>query len=175
MRRIVSIEPGGGRGRAVLTLDHDLRSRRRAVYRPEGEEPILLDMPRAVHLRGGDDLLIDDGSRVRVEAASETLLEIRAASLPALVRIAWHLGNRHLPTQLGDGRLLIRHDHVIADMVERLGGRCTALQAPFDPEGGAYAGEGTAAEAAHDHAQSHGHEHSLHHGHSHAHSHPHDQ
>src|SRR3546814_6334265 len=81
-------------------------------------------MPRAVQLQEGDGLTLDDGSIVRVEAASEALIEIRADALRTLVRIAWHLGNRHLPTQLlgsmNPPRLRIRHDHVIADMVEGL-------------------------------------------------------
>src|SRR3546814_11739202 len=100
-------------------------------------------MPRAVQLHDGDGLTRDDGSSVRVEAASEALVEIRADALRTLVRIAWHLGNRHLPTQLlgsmNPPRLRIRHDHVIADMVEGLGGHCEAIMAPFDPEGGASA------------------------------------
>jgi urease accessory protein len=161
MRRIVSIEQHGD-AESVLELDHDMRNRRRAVYRPATGAPLLLDMERVVHLRGGDRLLLDDGSRVAIAAAAEPLIEITAPDLHALVRIAWHLGNRHLPTQLADGHLLIRHDHVIAEMVEGLGGACRAILAPFDPEGGAYAGGGA---APHDHGHSHSHDHD--HGHHH--------
>lgn len=161
MRKIVAIEHHGN-AESILELDHDMRNRRRAVYRPAIGEPLLLDMERVVHLRGGDRLLLDDGVRIEVAAAPEPLIEITAPDLHALVRIAWHLGNRHLPTQLAEGRLLIRHDHVIAEMVEGLGGACRAIRAPFDPEGGAYAGNG----AAH-HSNGHDHGHHKHHHHDH--------
>jgi urease accessory protein len=169
MRKIVGIISGSAEGASdVLRLDHDLRSRRRMVFNTSGGNSVLLDMPRAVHLHDGDGLTLDDGSIVRVEAAPEALIEIHAHELRTLVRIAWHLGNRHLPTQLLGAmtppRLRIRHDHVIADMVEGLGGHCEAIMAPFDPEGGAYA-EGQAIPTGHGH---HHHDHGEHH-HGHAH------
>ena len=109
----------------------------------------------------GHWLTLEDGERVRVEAMNEALIEITAVSHAQLVRIAWHLGNRHLPTQLlpGDngGALRIRHDHVIAEMAEGLGGACRAVLAPFDPEGGAYADPGSS------HGHSHGHDGDHHH------------
>ena len=149
MRRIVAVESQPLPGAAdddTVRLDHDQRTRRRMVFRTEGGAAILLDMPRPVRLHDGDALRLDDGGRVRVEAIAEALIEIAAPSTAALVRIAWHLGNRHLPTQLLDGgdggRLRIRHDHVIAQMVEGLGGACQPVLAPFEPEGGAYAGSG---------------------------------
>jgi len=143
MVRIATIENGrGGTADDSITLDFDHRNRRRIVLRSDGGTELLLDMPRAVHLRDGDTLLLEDGRRVSVVAAEEALLDIDAADGAALVRIAWHLGNRHLPTQLlagtGGGTLRIRADHVIEAMVEGLGGRCTHIAAPFDPEGGAY-------------------------------------
>jgi urease accessory protein len=159
MRRIVRIVADGARDATeVLRLDHDLRTRRRMVFTTGQGSSILLDMPRTVRLRDGDGLVLDDDSVVRVEAASEALIEIHAHDLPALVRIAWHLGNRHLPTQLMGDRLRIRHDHVIAEMVAGLGGHCEAIMAPFDPEGGAYA-DGQSAAAHHGHAHDHGHHH----------------
>ena len=97
-------------------------------------------------------------------------MEIEADGLDALIRIAWHLGNRHLPTQLVPGALRIRRDHVIEDMVTRLGGRMSVLSAPFDPEGGAY-GHGTV--RGHDHSHDHGHDHAHDHGHGHPHLHDH--
>ena len=132
--------------------------------------PILLDLQRPTRLRDGDGLELEDGAIVRVEAAAEALVEISAPNVAALVRIAWHLGNRHLPTQLlprdDGGRLRIRQDHVIAEMVEGLGGVCELLMAPFDPEGGAYAGrDGEAILAGHHH---HHHAHAHHH-HEHGH------
>jgi len=152
MQNILSIVQNTETAEDVVRLDHDLRNRRRMVFATEGGRSILLNMPRAVHLHDGDGLLLDDGCVVRVEAAAEALIEITAPSLAALIRIAWHLGNRHLPTQLLAGALRIRHDHVIAGMVAGLGGTCTAMMAPFDPEGGAYAeGDGTGHGHHHDH------------------------
>ena len=152
MQRILSIVPTADAADDTVRLDHDLRNRRRMVFTTLAGRSILLDMPRAVHLRDGDALLLDDGAIVAVEAAAEALIEITAPSLAALIRIAWHLGNRHLPTQLLDGALRIRHDHVIAGMVAGLGGTCIAMMAPFDPEGGAYAeGEGAGHGHHHDH------------------------
>ncbi|HEX7871554.1 MAG TPA: urease accessory protein UreE [Sphingobium sp.] len=170
MLRIVTIEKAGETGEAqdAVRLDHDQRSRRRMVFRTEKGASILLDMARPATLRDGDALTLEDGSRVTVEATAEALLEIRAVSTAELVRIAWHLGNRHLPTQLvpgsDGGTLRIRHDHVIADMVVGLGGTWDAILAPFDPEGGAYAGGGG--------GQAHGHSHS-HDDHHHHHEHEH--
>jgi len=167
MRKIVGILEGNSEGAVdVLRLDHDLRCRRRMVFNTEKGNSVLLDMPRAVRLRDGDGVELDDGSILRVEAAAEALIEIHTKELRALVRIAWHLGNRHLPTQLlasaNPPRLRIRHDHVIADMVAGLGGHCEAIMAPFDPEGGAYADGARSASGLH----RHGHHH--HDGHSHA-------
>ncbi|WP_418068003.1 urease accessory protein UreE [Roseibium salinum] len=120
-----------------------------------------------MHLRHGDGLELEDGRFVEVLAEPEDLVEIEADDAGHLVRIAWHLGNRHLPTQLMGATLRIRRDHVIEDMVARLGGRLTPVSAPFDPEGGAY---GHGQTHGHDHAHGHHHEH----GHSHSHGHSHD-
>lgn len=133
--------------RAVL--DHDHRLRRRIVLTTSKGAQVRLYEARPVQLRDGDGLKLADGSIVLVQAQLEPVLEITASSLGELVRIAWHLGNRHLPTQLLGDRLRIRQDHVIADMVEGLGGEIVTLMAPFDPEGGAYAG-------GHDHGHGHG-------------------
>jgi urease accessory protein len=85
-------------------------------------------------------LELDNGHYIRVRAAAEPVIEITAATTTDLLRIAWHLGNRHLPLQALPDRLRIRADHVIAAMVAGLGGRITWRDAPFDPEIGAYAG-----------------------------------
>lgn len=167
MRRIVGIEPAGSDADDIVTLDHDRRSRRRMVFTTAAGHAILLDQARAAGLRDGAVLRLEDGAGVRVAAADELVTEITAASLAALVRIAWHLGNRHLPTQLVDGpagnSLRIRHDHVIEAMAQGLGGTCHTIEAPFDPEGGAY--EGAPAAAHHHHHDDHGHSHD--HGHHH--------
>jgi len=182
----------------TVVLDFDDRHRRRMAMTGTRGLTFLLDLENAVVLRGGDALVLDDGRLVEVVAAPEPLLEIRGTDPHHLVRVAWHLGNRHLPTQIMAKGLRIRRDHVIEAMVKGLGARVIEIEAPFDPEGGAYAGGGHAhasaeayghasaeahahADAAHDHA-SHGHgdhhhhdEHCdhdhPHHDHSHAHDH----
>jgi urease accessory protein len=141
-----------------LRLDHHHRHRRRLTLKTEEGETILLDLPAAVHLRNGDKLLLDDGAIIGVEALDEPLLEITATDMPALIRIAWHLGNRHLPTQLLGNTLRIREDHVLEDMVLRLGGTVTHVAAPFDPEGGAYAGPSGHHHDHDDHTHDHEHE-----------------
>jgi len=122
----------------------------------------LLDLENAVALRGGDALVLDDGRLVEVVAAPEPLAEIRCNDPQHLVRVAWHLGNRHLPTQIMAKALRIRRDHVIEAMVQGLGARVIEIEAPFDPEGGAYA------EASHAHAETHSHAHGEAHSHAHA-------
>jgi urease accessory protein len=123
-----------------VLIDYDHRHRRRIVLRTEGGQDVLLDLPEAVRLRDGDGLLLEAGGVVRVVARPEALAEIHAHDADDLVRIAWHLGNRHLPVQLLAGHLRIRADHVIEAMVEGLGGHVERIEVPFDPEGGAYAG-----------------------------------
>ncbi len=121
----------------TILLDFDQRHRRRVRLVTTSGRDILLDLPQARRLRDGDGLVLPDGL-VRVQAAAEAVMDIHAAP-DSLMRIAWHLGNRHLPVQMLDGALRIRADHVIADMVAGLGGHVHALDAPFQPEGGAYA------------------------------------
>jgi urease accessory protein len=122
-----------------VLIDFDRRFRRRIVLTTEGGREVLLDLPQAVRLRHGDGLAVEGGV-VRVCAKPEPLLEIHAHDEGELVRIAWHLGNRHLPVQLLGDRIRIRADHVIEEMVEGLGGHVEAIEAAFDPEAGAYAG-----------------------------------
>lgn len=151
----------------TVVLGFDDRHRRRmAITGTRGLE-FLLDLEEAVALRGGDALVLDDGRLVEVVAAPEPLVEIRGTDPHHLVRVAWHLGNRHLPTQIIGKGLRIRRDHVIEEMVKGLGARVIVIEAPFDPEGGAYAGGGHAAHGHDDHKHS-GHEH-AHHGHDHKH------
>ncbi len=160
MMRSAQLLPSGtwdpARGRDQVCIDFDRRHRRRIVLRTAAGHDLLLDLPQAARLRHGDGLLLDDGCVVLVQAQPETLLDIHAHDAAALVRIAWHLGNRHLPVQLLGTHLRIRHDHVIADMVRTLGGQVSEIEAPFDPEGGAYAG-GHA--HAHDDEDGHAHPH----------------
>jgi urease accessory protein len=123
-----------------VLIDYDDRHRRRILLRTEAGAELLLDLAQAVRLRDGDGLASDSGGVVRVCARPEKLLEIHAHDEGELLRIAWHLGNRHLPVQLLGDRIRIRADHVIWEMVEGLGGHVDEIEAPFDPEAGAYAG-----------------------------------
>jgi urease accessory protein len=174
----------------TVVLDLDDRHRRRMAMTGTRGLEFLLDLENAVALRGGDALVLDDGRLVEVVAAPEPLIEIRGSDPHHLVRLAWHLGNRHLPTQIMPRGLRIRRDHVIEAMVRGLGARVVEIEAPFDPEGGAYAGGGHAhageshhapasGRGSHDHG-SHHHDHHHHddHGdddhHHHDHSHAHD-
>jgi urease accessory protein len=125
----------------TVTLSYLDRHRRRIRLVTDAGEAFLLDLARAHHLVDGDGLELDCGGYIRVRAASEPVLEI-AADGPTLLRIAWHLGNRHLPLQVAGEHLRIREDHVIAEMVEGLGGEINRIDAPFDPEIGAYDGSG---------------------------------
>ena len=147
----------------TVVLDFDDRHRRRMAMTGTRGLEFLLDLENAVALRGGDALVLEDGRLIEVVAAAEPLLEIRGADPLHLVRVAWHLGNRHLPTQIMPKGLRIRRDHVIEAMVKGLGARIIEIEAPFDPEGGAYAaGHAHASDTAHgnDHA---GHDHGHHH------------
>jgi urease accessory protein len=162
----------------TVVLGFDDRHRRRMAMTGTRGLEFLLDLENAVALRGGDALVLEDGRLIEVVAAPEPLAEIRGTDPQHLVRIAWHLGNRHLPTQIAGRGLRIRRDHVIEAMVKGLGARVIEIEAPFDPEGGAYAsGHAHAAEvgghSGHDHSsRGHGH----HHGdHDHASDHHHDE
>ena len=164
------IAAGGWSGEPAdsVVLDYDERHRRRVTMKGVRGLEFLLDLEEALLLRGGDGLKLEDGRIVEVVAAPEPLAEIRAAEPAALVRIAWHLGNRHLPTELTRKAMRIRRDPVIEDMARGLGATVLAIDAPFNPEGGAYA-KGGHDHDGHDH---HGHDHD-HHGHDHDH-HDHD-
>ncbi len=146
----------GAREIDSVRLDYDRRFRRRILLTTEAGRDVLLDLPQAVRLRHGDGILLDDGGVVRVAAKAEALLDIHAHDEGDLVRIAWHLGNRHLPVQVLGERIRIRADHVIEDMVLLLGGHVEHVEAPFDPEAGAYAGGHT---HHHDDDDGHGHSH----------------
>jgi urease accessory protein len=144
MRRAIAVHKSGHWPEEAaidrVTLAFVDRHRRRLRMVADSGTPFLLDLPRVQHLADGDGLEFDDGGYVRVCTKPERVLEIATNSPADLLRLAWHLGNRHLPVQALEGVLRIRDDHVIAEMVEGLGGRVTRLSAPFDPETGAYAG-----------------------------------
>ena len=152
-----------------VLLDFDDRHRRRMAMKGTRGLEFLLDLETAVVLRGGDALVLEDGRLVEVVAAPEPLLEIRGRDPQHLVRLAWHLGNRHLPVQIVPDGLLIRADHVIVDMVRGLGAVVEPRRCAFDPEAGAYDGAG----GHHDHDDDH-HGHDDHGQHDHPHGHRHD-
>ncbi|MDJ0388643.1 urease accessory protein UreE [Roseomonas sp. E05] len=154
--------------RDVVVVDFDDRHRRRKRYIGQKGTAFLLDLPEARVLHDGDGLLLEGGGVVLVQAAPEPLVEVRGRDPQHLMRLAWHLGNRHLPAELDAERILIRDDHVIARMLEGLGATLAKVEAPFNPEGGAY-GEHNRHEGhhhGHDHAREDcgcGHDHGHHH------------
>jgi urease accessory protein len=125
-----------------ITLTYEERHRRRLRFTAEGGLAFLLDLARATVLHAGDGLKLDDGRIVRVEAAPEPLLAVGADSPQHLLRLAWHIGNRHLPAQLAAARILIREDAVIEDMLRGLGAVIEHVAEPFTPEPGAYDQQG---------------------------------
>ena len=139
-----------------VVLDHGDRHRRRVAMRGLGGLGFLLDLPESTVLDDGDALILEDGRLVWIEAAPERLLEIRAPSDQALKRLIWHIGNRHIPAEIGADAVWIAYDHVLAEMVRGLGGSAEAVERPFRPEGGAYSGG---------HAHGHDHPHGGHHHH----------
>jgi urease accessory protein len=131
----------------TVTLDFDTRHRRRIRLTADQGEDILLDLPKAIAMANGDGVQLDDGRWLMIQAAAETIVEVRHKDPGQLVRLAWHLGNRHLPTEIRHETLLIRPDHVIEGMLSGFGAILRKIEAPFQPEGGAYGG--------HDHHHSH--------------------
>jgi urease accessory protein len=145
---------GSLQARAVdrIVLPHDGRHRRRVTMRTQGDLVFLLDLPEATRLMHGDGLVLEDGRIIEVIAAEEPVMEITARDAHHLARIAWHLGNRHLPTEILSDRLRIAPDPVIEEMVRGLGGTARRTEARFEPEGGAYV-------IAHVHGDGHHHDH----------------
>jgi urease accessory protein len=159
MRRVDHVEPAGswpsGSAAATVTLAYDDRHRRRVRLVADDGGEFLLDLADALVLRDGDGLGLDDGTWLAVRAADEEVCDIACPTPEALARIAWHLGNRHLPVQVVAGGLRIRDDHVIVAMLEGMGAAVTRRQAPFDPEGGAYARGHAHAHGGHGHHHHH--------------------
>jgi urease accessory protein len=159
MKRALDVKPAGhwDAESAVdsISLDAHERHRRRVMLRAERGTKFLLDLPKATALHDGDGLVLDDGAVVRVIGRPEPLVEIAAADPHELARLAWHIGNRHIDVEIVGDRLRIRRDHVIEDMLRGLGARLTPLDAPFNPEHGAYDQHG------------HGHDHGHHDDHGH--------
>ena len=174
MLRAPNVLPAGswkGEPADTITLDYDARHRRRIAMTGSRGLAFLLDLPEAVTLRHGDGMQLEDGRIVEVIAEPEPLVELRSSDAAAMTRLAWHLGNRHTPTELTRRALRIRRDPVLEALATSLGAQVLAIEAPFNPEGGAYV---SAPEAAHGH-HDHGHEHHDHAGHDNGHAHVHDE
>jgi urease accessory protein len=135
MRRALELADAAAADVDVVALDLEGRRCRRHVVRTKAGETVLIDLAEAPSLKHGQGLLLEDGTVLRVEALPEPVIEIRG---PDLVKIAWHLGNRHLPTEIREDALRIRPDHVIETMLEGLGASLERLEAAFEPETGAY-------------------------------------
>lgn len=133
----------------AIALSHEGRFLRRKRLTSQAGLSFLVDLPSAVDLRDGMALVLEDGRRVAVVAAPEPVLEVRGD----LVRMAWHIGNRHTPCEITDGALYVRADPVLAEMLRGLGATVTERDRPFRPEGGAY---GPARGFAHHHGPTHG-------------------
>jgi len=125
----------------TITLDETDRHRRRFAMTSDGGIRFLLELERATLLRDGDHLVLDDGRQIRVHSTPEALYEVSGKDANHLLRLSWHVGNRHLPTQVMQDRLRIRRDPVIKDMLEGLGATVSDIDAGFDPETGAYDGK----------------------------------
>ena len=148
-----------GQAVAEILLDFDERHRRRIRLRAESGEYLLLDLPKAVAMANGDGLCASDGRWFKIVAKPEKLIEVTASDTLTLMQLSWHLGNRHTPAEVQEGRILIRPDHVLEDMVRGLGGNTKSVEEPFQPEGGAYGGHAQG----HHHNHDHGHDHGDHH------------
>jgi len=162
---------------ASITLDWDTRQKSRFDATDSSGRQLGVFLPRGTVVRGGDVLVAEDGSLVRVEAAPQSVLRITACAEHGspfdLMRAAYHLGNRHVPIELKPDHLKIEPDHVLADLLRAMHMMVTEVQEPFEPEGGAY-GDNAMMGHDHGHGHRHGHDHAHDHTHDHGHSHAHD-
>jgi urease accessory protein len=163
--RVVDSASHGARQIDTVILKADQRRVQTAQFIGVNGTTIGLMLPEPIHLRNGDALELDDRSIVDVVIEPEQLVEIRGNDLTHLARLAWHLGDRHAPVQIFANRVRMRPDPALEAMLKALGARLIEIEAPFDPEGGAYAQHGHA--YAHDHPHGHVHDHGRGHGHSH--------
>jgi urease accessory protein len=126
--------------RGQLKLPFDSRQKSRLRTKLVSGEEVALMLPRGEVLRGGDLVTASDGRVIEVLAEPERLLHVECADATSLARVAYHLGNRHVAVEIGRGFLRIGADHVLEDMLKRLGAKVSAIEAPFEPESGAYGG-----------------------------------
>ena len=146
MHRALIHRPAGhwpkDKAAGALSLDFDARHRRRIRLTTDQGEDVLLDLPKAVAMADGDGLQLEDGRLLKVQAAAELIVEVTHKDPNQLIRIAWLLGNRHLPIEVRHDVLRIRPDHVIESMLHHLGADLAKVHTPFQPEGSAYGGHG---------------------------------
>jgi urease accessory protein len=149
LRAVSSLPAGHGRGRPIdsITLPHDERRLRRKLLTGKGGTEVMVDFPQTVTLDHEGALELSDGRLIEILAAEELLHEVRARDAAHLVRLAWHIGNRHTSAQLESSRILIKRDHVLRAMLEGLGATVTAVSEPFFAEHGAYHSHGEAGHA----------------------------
>jgi urease accessory protein len=169
--------------RGTLRLPFDLRQKSRLHAKLDSGEEVALMLPRGEVLRGGDLVTASDGRIIEIVAAPEKLLHVECRSANDLARAAYHLGNRHVPVEVGEGFLRIAADHVLEEMLKRLGAKVSPIEAAFEPEAGAYAAGHRHEEMGHGgrilefgepHEHDHGHDHDHDHDHDHEHcDHPH--
>ncbi len=184
-RVLPAADRSGGRVVDTLILSFAQRQAQQGFLFGTGGTCVELDLAEPVRLRTDDALVLEDGSLIEVVAEAEPLIETRATDLAALARLAWHLGDRHVPVQIFERRLRLRPDPAIEELLNNLGAKVVAIEAPFEPEGGAYAvpsgghGHHDHHHHAHDHQHHHHHDHGHHQDHVHgpecAHDHKHDQ
>jgi urease accessory protein len=156
----------------TLILSHAQRQVQRGFLFGVKGTCVELDFVETVRLRTDDALVLEDGGLVEIVAEPEPLIEARAADLPALARLAWHLGDRHVPIQVLERRLRLKRDPAIEALLQSLGAKVVAIEAPFEPEGGAYAAPaGDHHHHDHHHDFDHGHDHHDHDDHDHGHDH----
>jgi urease accessory protein len=150
MLRAVSILPpdhGQGAPFDLVVLEHDERRLRRKLLRLRGGAEVMVDFPQTITLEHKSALLLDDGRLVEIIAAEELLYEVRGRDTAHLVRLAWHIGNRHTSAQLEQSRILIKRDHVLKTMLEGLGATISNVTEPFYAEHGAYHSHGDSSHA----------------------------
>lgn len=148
LRAVSIVSPGHGREPYDnVTLDHDQRRLRRKLLHLTGGDDVLVDFPQTLTLEHGSALELEDGRLVAILAAPELLYEIRGRDAAHLVRLAWHIGNRHTSAQLEDARILIKRDHVLKIMLEGLGASVGDITEPFFAEHGAYHSHGNTGHA----------------------------
>ncbi|MFG1349690.1 urease accessory protein UreE [Xanthobacter autotrophicus] len=149
-----------------ITLDHHARHRRRFALTADGGTQFLLDLDKATVLDDGDAVKLEDGRLIRIKAAPEDLVEVTTANPLRLMKVAWHLGNRHVPAEITESALYFVDDHVLTEMVRGLGAGVAKVTRPFRPEKGAY--EAAEAHGGHGH-DDHGHAHGEAHAEAHVH------